>query len=250
LPVWDQDGNFYCADLNQGVVRKYDGHTAALLGTFADPPENGNAALAFGGDGQLYISGVWNSTIYRADGTNGAILGTLTTNVDAGALLAVPPPRIGTQPQNQTARAKGNATFTLAVQSVAVASYQWNINGIPIPGATNANLRLAEVSTNQAGGYSVTASNIGGAVTSAMAALTVLQSAELRLTSGSGSGMFELSLTGDERGIYAIESSTNLIDWVWVETWWAKNSPLVVWNQPWWESNPVRQRFYRARLFP
>ena len=88
--MWDREGNFYAADLNDGVVRQYEGKTGQLIGVFADPPGTGTVALAFGANGLLYISRVWDSAIFCANGTNGMILGTLTTNVQAAALISVP----------------------------------------------------------------------------------------------------------------------------------------------------------------
>lgn len=251
--VWDRGGDFYCADLNDGVVRKYDGETGASLGVFADPPGNGHVGLAFGGDDQLYVSGVWNNSIFRADRTTGAILGILAATVQASELLAVPPPEIVAQPKHYTAREGGNAIFTLAVRSVALSSYQWSLDGAPIVGATNASLRLAGVTTSQAGNYSVAVSNIGGVITSEVARLTVLQPPRLQVSLLPDSHTLGLTLIGDDRGIYAIESCTNLTEWIWVDTWWAGHSPVEVqmwtWTAP-FVTVPVPQSFYRTRLLP
>lgn len=250
-PVWDRDGDFYCADLGDGVVRKYDGETGAVLGVFADPPGNGHVGLAFGGDHHLYISGVWDDTIYRADGTSGTIVATLATDIRAVELIAVPPPEIRDQPRHHTAREGGNATFTLDARSLALTSYQWSLDGAPIGGATNASLRLAGVTTKQAGNYSVAVSNMGGVAISEVARLTVLQPPRLQISPLPGSHTLDLVLSGDDGGIYAIEHSANLTEWIWVDTWWAGNSPVKV--QAWtaaWETVPVPQSFYRARLLP
>jgi sugar lactone lactonase YvrE len=244
-PVWDREGNFYAADLNDGVVRQYEGKTGQLIGVFADPPGTGTVALAFGANGLLYISRVWDSAIFCANGTNGMILGTLTTNVQAAALISVPAPEITAQPQAQTTRQGGTAAFGLACRSVAVASYQWNLDGVPIEGATNASLTLVGVTTNQAGNYSAVVSNIGGAVTSQVATLTVLLPARLSITGVSSNGTCAILLTGDDTGIYAIESSTNLTDWAWLGTWWARKPPVGTFYEP-----LAPKRFFRARLLP
>jgi alpha-tubulin suppressor-like RCC1 family protein len=51
--------------------------------------------------------------------------------------------------------------------------FQWRFNGTNLDGATNAVLKLANVQTNQAGNYSVTVSNLFGAVASSNALLRV-----------------------------------------------------------------------------
>lgn len=53
--------------------------------------------------------------------------------------------------------------------------YQWRLNGIPIPGATNFNYYSYNTTVDQAGPYTVVASNTGMSVTSTVATLTVDQ---------------------------------------------------------------------------
>ncbi len=56
-------------------------------------------------------------------------------------------------------------------------AYQWQLNGVDIPGANASSLILTYVTTNQAGEYSLIATNILGAATSVVARLTVHQQA-------------------------------------------------------------------------
>jgi hypothetical protein len=58
--------------------------------------------------------------------------------------------------------------------AVGNVSYQWQFDGTNISGATNASLTLTDIGTNNAGTYSVIASNLAGLVTSSNAILTVL----------------------------------------------------------------------------
>src|SRR5262249_30888387 len=52
-------------------------------------------------------------------------------------------------------------------------SYQWQLNGSVLPGATNAWLRLNNLQASDAGNYCVTVSNSFGGVTSRVAALSL-----------------------------------------------------------------------------
>jgi PKD repeat protein len=83
------------------------------------------------------------------------------------------PPTILTPPQSQMALVGADVTFNVVAGGTAPLSYQWRFNGIPINGATNSNLYLSAVQTNQAGYYSVVVTNLAGSATSAAALLTL-----------------------------------------------------------------------------
>ena len=79
-----------------------------------------------------------------------------------------------TQPSNQTAPAGSNPSFAVVTAGTAPFAYQWRFNGASLAGATLNPLTLVNVQSNQAGSYSVVVSNVCGAVTSAVASLTVV----------------------------------------------------------------------------
>ncbi len=91
----------------------------------------------------------------------------------APAILTLPP-QILTQPASQTAIAGGNASLSVVANGSAPLSYQWNFQGVNVPGATNAWLTLANAQPTNAGNYSVVIANNVGSVTSSVATLTVL----------------------------------------------------------------------------
>ena len=91
-----------------------------------------------------------------------------------GAILAAHADQavITSGPQDLTINAGSTADFTVTATNAT--SYQWAFQGTNIDGATNAELNFSDVSTNQAGVYSVTVGSTGTNVTNS-ATLTVLQ---------------------------------------------------------------------------
>jgi hypothetical protein len=65
--------------------------------------------------------------------------------------------------------------FTVKAASGSSWGYAWQFNGIPIPGATNAILSLANLTATQSGSYTVSVSNQAGLTVSAPATLEVVQ---------------------------------------------------------------------------
>jgi pectate lyase len=84
------------------------------------------------------------------------------------------PPSVSLDPQDQSVFVGQSASFAVLAGGTPPLNYQWyyNTNTI-LDGATNATLSLASVDLTNAGGYSVLVSNDYGAVTSAVAQLTV-----------------------------------------------------------------------------
>jgi hypothetical protein len=123
------------------------------------------------------------------------------------------PPRILAQPQNQTVLAGSNAAFTVTAQWAT--GLQWLLFGTNIIGATNTTLVLTNVTPLDAGLYSVLVSNSIYSATSSVASLTVYTTPAATLSSPviSTNG-FQLSVAGVPGFQYAVETSTNLTDWL------------------------------------
>jgi len=94
---------------------------------------------------------------------------------DAIRFAYVPvPPQILQQPQSLTVVAGSNAVFSVSATGSRPLAYQWQFNGLDIPGATTPTLVRSNVQPADAGSYSVRISNRAGVVWSSNATLVVL----------------------------------------------------------------------------
>ena len=113
---------------------------------------------------QLSDAGNYSVTI-----TN--VAGSLTSLVATQTVWA--PPAITAQPQSATNIAGTTANFSVGATGTAPLMYQWQFNGVNIDGANAPGLSLNNVQPIAAGNYTVAVTNVGGALTSAVASLTV-----------------------------------------------------------------------------
>ncbi|MGA2178200.1 MAG: immunoglobulin domain-containing protein [Verrucomicrobiota bacterium] len=156
------------------------------------------------------------------------------------------PPVITTQPQSQTVAQGSNVTFNVTAAGCSPLSYQWEFNGTNISTATNASLTLTSVNTNNAGNYMVVITNLNGSVTSSNAILSVYASAAAMLNGCSFSCVngFQFQVAGVPGFNYAVQESTNLIDWVSLLT---NISPFIFVDA---NATNFPQQFYRTLYVP
>lgn len=81
--------------------------------------------------------------------------------------------QITRHPQSQNVFAGAKVTFSVAATSNVPLTYQWQREGVDIPGATFSTLTLDQVKTSDAGNYRVVVSNGASTSNSNVAALTV-----------------------------------------------------------------------------
>jgi hypothetical protein len=179
--------------------------------------------------------------------TNAGSYSVVVTNAmgsvtSAAALLALNvPPTITNQPQSQTVIAGQSVTFSVGAAGTAPLSYQWRFNAGKISGATASSYTKNNVQTTSAGRYSVVVTNVCGSTNSADAVLTVLLPPKILIApSYSAGGVFQFHLAGAAGSNYVIKASTNLTDWIPLET---NTSPFTF-----TDTNAVNLplRFYRA----
>ncbi|HTL67012.1 MAG TPA: endo-1,4-beta-xylanase [Lacunisphaera sp.] len=132
-------------------------------------------------EGQTWKAG---TGILNSDNTERAAMTWLKAYVTGTLTL----PSITTQPSSQTATVGGNLSFSVTATGTAPLTYQWKLNGADISGATSSSYSISNVQASQAGNYTVTVSNVAGAVTSTTATLTVNAAPTPPPSSGGGGG--------------------------------------------------------------
>jgi hypothetical protein len=100
------------------------------------------------------------------------LAGSVTSS--GATLTLISPPTITSQPASVTNASGTTAGFTVNAGGTAPLSYQWFQASSPLAGATGSTLIIPNVSSANAGNYTVTISNAAGSITSGAATLTVL----------------------------------------------------------------------------
>lgn len=95
--------------------------------------------------------------------------------ISFAATLVVAPtaPVIVTEPSSLSVAYDDPASFSVTAEGKGVLSYQWRLDGNPIPSATSATYSIANAQTADDGDYSVVITNTYGSATSVDATLTV-----------------------------------------------------------------------------
>lgn len=109
--------------------------------------------------------GVYNVVVSNAGGP--------TPSVTAQLEVFIPPPTILLPPQPLTVDVGQEARFRVEAKGYEPLLYQWQLRGTNLPGAITSLLVLRNLTTNEAGPYSVVVGNPGGYSTSSVALLKV-----------------------------------------------------------------------------
>jgi len=199
----DSAGNVYVADFFNATIRKITaGGTvstvAGLAGQPGDVDGNGAAArfnqsyaLAADASGNVFVADTYNRAIRKVaiDGTVTTINGPLSRffypqgiAIDASGNLYVAdgdnqaiakavlvlPPVIATQPANQAAAAGSSITLSVGANPAgnSTSTYQWQLNGTNVSGATSATLTINNLQPANVGAYTAIITNAAGTTTS------------------------------------------------------------------------------------
>jgi MBG domain/Hypothetical glycosyl hydrolase family 15/Immunoglobulin domain/HYR domain len=125
------------------------------------------AVTATPASGTLFPVGTTSVALSAADAVGNMATANFNVTVVAYA------PVITLQPGSKTATAGESVTFSVVVTGTPPFGYAWRKDGAVIPGATSATLAFPTVTVADTGSYTVTLTNIAGAVASNPAVLTV-----------------------------------------------------------------------------
>jgi hypothetical protein len=217
---------------NSIVFPAYTGLTAWVYAPEADITFNG------GGSSPVDIAGAFMAHSVMLKGHfNFHFDSVLRSNVPVPALIF-------SSPSNQIVQLGSNATFAVFSGGDSPLYYQWFLDQTnPVSADTNLfALILTNVQFSDAGSYSVIVTNLYGSVTSAPASLIVYSNAMPSLTvdSDSTNGQFQFDILGVTGLNYCVQVSSNLIDWVPLET---NVSPFTFVDT---NTTAFPQRFYRS----
>jgi len=124
------------------------------------------------------------------------------------------PPLIVTHPQSQTVVQGTDVLFRVSVTGSTPLSYQWQHNGINLPGRTGETLTIDDAQAVDIGAYTVVVNNTQGSVGSAAAQLTVLVPAHIMRIVHTGT-IAQVSFTtlGGQAYIVEYKNSLNETNW-------------------------------------
>jgi hypothetical protein len=135
-------------------------------------------------------------------------------------------------------------TFSVTAPGRGRLTYQWKFNGSNLSSMVGPVLTLKNITTNQAGTYSVTVSGSRGS-TNSTATLTVLTSAAATLAPAvRAGGQYALIVAGVPGYNYVVQASTDLVNWVPVQT---NTAPFTFVDT---NASQFGQRFYRSVYAP
>ena len=151
-----------------------------------------NASFSVTGSGQGTLSYQWRKSGININGATDPTLtlnsisssdaasysvvvtgGCGSVNSSNASLTVNPSTTISTQPSAVTVCSGNTANFSVSASGTTPLSYQWNLNGNPVNGATSSTFSISSPQANNAGQYTVTITGGCGSITSSQAALTV-----------------------------------------------------------------------------
>ncbi|MES2775594.1 MAG: PQQ-dependent sugar dehydrogenase [Bacteroidota bacterium] len=144
----------YCNNFINYVNPSTGANTNFATGVGAASPNASSTTLRLGVDGNIYYA------------QGGTIFKVIYTNTST--------PAITNQPLSVTVTAGQPASFSVNASGATPMTFQWKKSGVNITGATSSTYTIPNVTTANAGSYTVTVSNSFGSVTSTAATLTVL----------------------------------------------------------------------------
>jgi hypothetical protein len=162
------------------------------------------AALPSAGGAALALTNITSALagIYQVMITNA--VGSVMS--DPAVVTVLSPPVIVVDLTNKSVLSGSGVVFQVQASGTGPLSYQWQYNGVAIPGATSNVLALAAVTSSQSGTYQVLVQNASGSAESALASLQVVDPTPLRIDPVDGS-VFKLTFRAAPGQAYTVQYS-------------------------------------------
>ncbi len=174
--------------------------------------------------------------------------GSVTSSV--ASLTVLLPLTVLTPPLNQTVAAGSSVNFQITLAGGPTPVYQWYFDTGALLQQTNSFLNLTNVQANDAGSYTVVATNFAGSV-SAVASLTVLPALQLGTRNVTMTpGAYSLAVSTRIKLNYTLEYKNSLSDPTWtpVGPTVPGTGSVITLQDPTTAGQP--SRFYRVRYSP
>jgi hypothetical protein len=211
----------------------------------AIPGANNNPNFGFRIVSEFESTAITNANANYVTTSTSGYSGAGTVRFDMVTVYGTAMPTITAQPISVVAVVGDTVDFDVIAAGAASLAYQWQFAGTNLPAATNVMLTLTNLTLDQGGSYQVVVTNSAGSVTSSVALLTVYPTGAATIGNAAYSaGQFQFNVTGVPDFTYAVQVSTNLVDWTSLET---NSSPFVS-----TDTNVINfpVRFYRVLFLP
>ncbi|MEW6156080.1 MAG: PQQ-binding-like beta-propeller repeat protein [Verrucomicrobiota bacterium] len=196
-------------------------------------------------DGQFIVftsnrGGMQDVWAMRPDGTGRTRI-TSSPEIENGPVYFVPvPPEIIGQPASYTISPGQSVTFTVNATGTPPFTYQWQFNGVVLPGQTNPVLTIPKTSLSSAGEYRVIVKNSAGTMVSDAAVLTIVNLQTY-------AGVVIVGPVGRQYKVEFRDAFSEVSPWQTWTTLTLNQSPYVLID---YDSPSHSKRFYRALLIP
>jgi DNA-binding beta-propeller fold protein YncE len=170
------------------------------------------------------------------------------TSPDA-TLTVITPPVILSQPSSQTVTAGAEVVIGVAAVGDSLTCH-WQHDGSPLVGPIGPSLTIPTAQAADAGRYTVVLSNCVGVVASEPALLTVVSRPnppQLDPFAFQPDGSLRIFFQCDPGFTYAIEASTDLVEWATLATAFNADGAVEYFDT---DAASISPRFYRARWLP
>jgi uncharacterized repeat protein (TIGR01451 family) len=205
------------------------------------------SSLALKSDGTMVIWG--DNTYGQANTPTGManVVGIAGGGFHTLALEGGGRPSITLQPLSQTVPAGTTVRLLAMAVGLQPLSYQWELNGTNLDGATAGTLLLTNVQPADAGSYAVVLTNVAGSVTSTVANLSVLVPPELIIQITLAGAEVSISFASQPGSNYLLEYKHSLDDPAWTPL--PPTAPGTGGVMSLQDTNtPADSRYYRLRL--